>query len=66
MKNGWVEFKSSDGLWAVNSIGHVSGEGRDYVAAMMCRVDSFEKGRQLLDAIGAELWTILGKGELVD
>lgn len=65
MKNGWVEFKSSDGLWAVNSIGHVSGEGRDYVAAMMCRVDSFEKGRQLLDAIGAELWTILGEGELV-
>ena len=27
MKNGWVEFKSSDGLWAVNSMGRVQGEG---------------------------------------
>ncbi len=66
MKNGWVEFKSSDGLWAVNSIGRVIGQERDYVATMMCRVESFPKGRQLLDAIGAELWTIMGAGPLED
>lgn len=60
MKNGWVEFRSSDGLWAVNSMGHVTGAGRDYDAAMMCRVESFEKGRRLLDAIGAELFDLLG------
>lgn len=64
MKNGWVEFKSSDGLWAVNSIGRVTGDGRDYVATIMCRVDTFEKGRRLTDAIGAELWTVLGEGPL--
>ena len=60
MKNGWVEFKSSDGLWAVNSMGYVSGLGRDYAAAIMCRVESFEKGRRLVDAIGAELFDLLG------
>lgn len=64
MKNGWVQFKSSDGLWAVNSVGHVSGLDRDYTAAMMCRVDSFEKGKRLLDAIGAELFATLGRGPL--
>lgn len=64
MKNGWVEFKSSDGLWAVNSMGHVSGDGRDYLAAMMCRVPTFETGRALLDAIGGDLFRVLGAGTL--
>ncbi len=64
MKNGWVEFQSSDGLWAVNSIGRVSGEGRDYIATIMCRVETFEEGRRLVDAIGAKLWSVLGRGEL--
>ncbi len=66
MKNGWVEFKSSDGLWAVNSIGRVQGEDRDYVATVMCRIETFEKGRRLVDAIGAEIWNVLGRGELND
>lgn len=60
MKNGWVEFRSTDGRWAVNSMGYVKGAGREYTAAMMCRVESFEKGRRLLDAIGGELFALLG------
>lgn len=64
MKNGWVQFKSTDNLWAVNSIGHVAGEGRDYVAAIMCRMPTFEEGRALVDAIGADLFTAMGAGEL--
>lgn len=60
MKNGWVEFRSTDGLWAVNSMGYVKGAGREYAAALMCRVESFEKGRRLLDAIGGELFGLLG------
>lgn len=64
MKNGWVQFESTDGLWAVNSMGHVRGDGRDYLAALMCRVDSFEEGRRLLDAIGASLFAIMGSGTL--
>ncbi len=64
MKNGWVEFKSSDGLWAVNSMGHVEGEGRDYIAAIMCRVPTFETGKALLDDIGGDLFKVLGTGEV--
>lgn len=63
MKNGWVQFQSIDNLWGVNSIGHVRGEGRDYVAAIMTRRPTFEEGRNLVDAIGADLFRIL-EGEL--
>jgi hypothetical protein len=45
MKNGWVQFKSMDNLWGVNSMGHVQGEGRDYVAAIMTRMPTFDEGR---------------------
>lgn len=64
LKNGWVQFQSTDNLWAVNSVGHVEGGGRDYVACFMCRVPSFDEGRALLDAIGASVWDALGAGPL--
>lgn len=63
MKNGWVQFKSIDNLWGVNSMGHVRGRGRDYVAAIMTRMPTFNEGRELVDAIGADLFRIL-EGEL--
>lgn len=59
MKNGWVQFQSTDGLWAVNSLGRVHGEGRDYLACFMCRMPTFESGRELLDAVGADVWKAL-------
>ncbi len=65
MKNGWVQFKSLDNLWAVNSIGRVHGRGprlhgRDHVPHAHLR-----GGPRLLDAIGADVFRILGSGELV-
>ena len=63
MKNGWVQFKSLDNLWGVNSMGHVQGRGRDYVAAIMTRMPTFDEGSALVDAIGADLFRIL-EGEL--
>lgn len=63
MKNGWVQFRSLDNLWAVNSMGHVEGRGRNYTAAIMCRMPSFDEGKALVDAIGADLFTAL-EGEL--
>lgn len=62
LKNGWVQFESSDGLWAVNSIGHVAGGGRDYRLAMMTRTPDFDTGRETLDAIGRWVFEILGTG----
>lgn len=64
MKNGWVQFQSTDNLWAVNSVGHVAGGGRDYLACFMSRVATFEEGKALLDAIGATVWDALGAGPL--
>ncbi|MFV0450904.1 MAG: serine hydrolase [Propioniciclava sp.] len=64
MKNGWVQFQSLDNLWAVNSIGHVVGKDRDYTAAIMCRMPTFDEGRSLVDAIGAQIFQILGTGQL--
>lgn len=64
MKNGWVQFQSTDNLWAVNSIGHVFGDGRDYLLTIMTRVPSFEVGRSYCDALGQWVFNIMGSGEL--
>lgn len=64
LKNGWVEFKSSDGLWAVNSMGQVDGDGRSYRIAMMTRSKDFDTGRETLNAIGKWVFDILGTGPI--
>ncbi|MFT3861764.1 serine hydrolase [Micropruina sp.] len=64
LKNGWVQFQSTDNLWAVNSIGHVSGDGRDYLLTIMGRFSTFDEGRAYCNAIGDWVFRILGSGEL--
>lgn len=64
LKNGWVQFQSSDGLWAVNSIGQVDGEGRSYRMAIMTRTPDFETGRAICDEIGKWVFDILGTGPI--
>lgn len=66
MKNGWVQFGSGQypGLWCVNTMGHVRGDGRDYTAAIMCRQPTFEAGKALVDAIGSDLYKVMGSGSL--
>lgn len=64
LKNGWVQFASTDNLWAVNSIGHVSGDGRDYLLTIMTRTTTFDLGRAYCNAIGQWVFDILGTGEL--
>lgn len=60
LKNGWVQFKSSDGLWAVNSIGTVTGDGRDYRLAVMTRDPDFDTGRELTSMVGKWVFAIQG------
>ncbi|MDR3070735.1 MAG: class A beta-lactamase-related serine hydrolase [Propionibacteriaceae bacterium] len=64
LKNGWVQFKSSDGLWAVNSMGQLEGEGRHYRLAIMSRTPDFDTGRETASAIGQWVYNILGTGSL--
>jgi hypothetical protein len=64
LKNGWVQFKSSDNLWAVNSMGSVVGDGRDYRLCVMTRVADFPTGRDLTSMVGKWVFSILGSGKL--
>lgn len=64
LKNGWVQFQSTDKLWAVNSLGHVKGAGRDYVLAVMTRMPTFEAGRDLVTEVGRWTFDVLGSGTL--
>jgi beta-lactamase class A len=64
LKNGWVQFQSTDKLWAVNSIGHVKGQGRDYVLTIMTRTPDFDTGRAYCTEIGQQVFSVLGSGNL--
>ena len=64
LKNGWVQFQSTDNLWAVNSIGHVQGAGRDYLLTIMTRTADFDTGRELTSEIGTWVFNVLGSGTL--
>lgn len=64
LKNGWVQFKSTDNLWAVNSLGSVVGEGRDYRMCVMTRVADFPTGRELTSTVGKWVFDILGTGPI--
>ncbi len=64
LKNGWVQFQSTDNLWAVNSMGGVEGEGRTYFACVMTRTPDFATGREITSEVGKWLFSILGSGTL--
>jgi len=64
LKNGWVQFKSTDNLWAVNSMGSVTGDGRDYRLCVMTRQPDFDTGRAVTNEVGKWVFSILGSGTL--
>lgn len=64
LKNGWVQFKSTDNLWAVNSMGSVTGQGRKYRMCVMTRLPDFATGRDTVSEVGKWVFSILGSGSL--
>jgi beta-lactamase class A len=63
LKNGWVQFESTDKLWAVNSIGYVdhpADPARKYLLAIMTRYPDFPTGRETCTAIGTWVYDLLG------
>lgn len=59
VKNGWVPLSPRG--WRVNSIGHVSGGGRDYTIAMLSYDNaSMEEGVDHLDRVSAIVYDALG------
>ena len=64
LKNGGVQFKSTDNLWAVNSMGSVEGDGRKYRMCVMTRLPDFPTGRDTVSEVGKWVFSILGSGSL--
>jgi len=58
LKNGWYPFAS---LWTVNSIGWVSGQGRDYAIAVLTDDDPSEQyGIETISEIASASFATLG------
>jgi hypothetical protein len=57
LKNGWLPLNASDTDWQVNSIGWVSGLGRDYLIAVLSTGNPSEAyGIDTIDELSAIVW----------
>lgn len=61
LKNGWVDLGS--GGWRVNSIGHVTGNGRDYTLSILSVDNSgFSQGVSLVTKVSRLVYAATGPG----
>jgi hypothetical protein len=57
LKNGWLPLTSADDNWQINSIGWISGAGRDYLIAVLTTGDPTEQyGIDTIDQLSAIVW----------
>jgi beta-lactamase class A len=60
LKNGWLPLDAANSDWQINSVGWVSGGGRDYLLAMLSTGNPSEQyGIDTLNALGAMVWQSL-------
>jgi beta-lactamase class A len=58
LKNGWLPHGTG---WVVNTVGHVQGQGHDYVVAIMSAGNSTEQaGIDRLETVSAAVWATSG------
>jgi hypothetical protein len=63
LKNGWLPLDAGNSNWQVNSIGWVSGDGRNYLMAVFAAGNPSEQyGIDTLNHLGALAWTALAPG----
>jgi hypothetical protein len=61
LKNGWLPLNNANTDWQINSIGWVSGGGRDYLLAMLSTGNPDEQyGITTLDSVGSMVWNAMG------
>jgi hypothetical protein len=66
LKDGWLPLAPPAGSgantdWQINSVGWVSGGGRDYLLAMLSTGNPSERyGVATLNQIGAQVWSAMG------
>ncbi len=57
LKNGWLPLQGSDTDWQINSIGWVSGGGRNYLMAVLSTGNPTEQyGIDTIDQLAAMVW----------
>jgi hypothetical protein len=61
LKNGWLPLNDADTDWQVNSVGWVSGQGRDYLAAVVTTGNPDEQyGIDTISGLSGLVWQQLG------
>jgi beta-lactamase class A len=61
LKNGWVPLTAPSSDWQVNSEGWVSGDGRDYLVAVLGTGNpSQQYGIDTINSVSTYLWTAMG------
>jgi beta-lactamase class A len=61
LKNGWLPLNDANTDWQINSIGWVSGGGRDYLLAMLSTGNPDEQyGIDTLNSVGSKVWSAMG------
>jgi hypothetical protein len=57
LKNGWLPLNSADNDWQINSVGWISGSGRDYLLAVLTTGNPTEQyGIDTIDQLAAMVW----------
>ena len=57
LKNGWLPLDSADNDWQINSVGWISGGGRDYLMAVLTTGNPTEQyGIDTIDQLAAMVW----------
>jgi Beta-lactamase enzyme family len=60
LKNGWLPLDDANADWQVNSVGWVSGEGRDYLVAVFSTGNPTEQyGIDTINALSSVIWTAM-------
>ena len=60
LKNGWLPLSPSGADWQVNSIGWVSGDGRDYLVAVLTTGSPTEQyGIDTINSLSSVIWTAM-------
>jgi beta-lactamase class A len=61
LKNGWLPLDSADRDWQVNSVGWISGLGRDYLIALLTTGNPTEQyGIDTIDRLATLVWQHMG------
>ncbi len=62
VKNGWLPLDSAGTDWQVNSVGWISGQGRNYLMAVLTTGNPTEPyGVDTIDELAAIVWRAMGR-----